>query len=687
MASLDLDSLKVIFFEEADEHLATMEATLLALEHAPGDRELLDQIFRAAHSIKGGSGTFGFHDVQRFTHGLEGLLDRLRGGVMSLSPAIANLLLRATDALDALMSATQRGEPSPDTLDALSQEIAQVIASAVQPEITAPASEDLAEENADPPQSVLPLWSTYTIAFAPGADLFRRGMDPLLVIRDLAELGEVFDVELDGTALPLLEELDPETCYVAWRLTLATDRTPKQIRDVFAFVEDESKIEITSDQFPEFEQPQSAAESTQKLPPQDATVPEPTAAASVPKPVARSTVRVDTDKIDKLINLVGELVIAQSMVTAAMSDSTPDAAHRLREAVSAMDRNTRELQDRVMAVRMVPIGTVFNRFPRMVRDLAASLGKRISLVVEGEDTELDKGMVELLADPLTHIVRNAVDHGVERVHDRRAAGKHEEGTVSIRAFHQGGNVVIEVADDGRGLQPDKIATKARALGLIAGDATPTTEELHNLVFAPGFSTAETVSDVSGRGVGMDVVKRNVDALNGAIAFTSEPGKGSVMRIRLPLTMAIIDGLPLRVGSQTFVLPLISIVESFRPKREQLMMVLGKSEIIRVRGEALPLVRLHDMFGIQGAETDPCKALVCIVDAGAQRVGFLVDELLGQAQVVVKTLETNYHRVDGAMGATILGDGRVALILDVQAIARRATGGDKEGGHGPLGHAA
>jgi two-component system chemotaxis sensor kinase CheA len=342
-----------------------------------------------------------------------------------------------------------------------------------------------------------------------------------------------------------------------------------------------------------------------------------------------------------------------------------------------------------MAVRMLPIGSVFNRFPRMVRDLSGSLGKRVNLVVTGDDIELDKGMVEKLADPLTHLVRNAIDHGIELPEERRAAGKPEEGTLSIVAAHQGGNVIIDVRDDGRGLPLQRIRDKARALGLVLPDVEPTIDELHAIIFAPGFSTKDEVSDVSGRGVGMDVVKRNVEALNGAISFTSERGKGSRMRIRLPLTMAIIDGLTLRIGTQVVVLPLIEVVESLRPGRAQVQTVLGRGEVIRVRDHAIPLLRLHDVLSIPGAEKDPCRALICIVETRTTPVGLLVDEILGQAQVVVKTLETNFRRIEGVMGATILGDGQVALILDVQAIARRAAtaGHEREAIHGAAGHAA
>jgi two-component system chemotaxis sensor kinase CheA len=685
----DLVELRTLFFEEAFEHLGAIESALLELEHRPDDRELLNQIFRGAHSIKGGSGTFGYTELRSFTHALEGLLHALRDGKVWLEEATADLLLRSTDALRGLVEATQRGEPGPETIERLLVEIQEAT-----PKVDSSARknavvleeglfESLVPSPTPPPAGP----QTFRVVFAPGPHLMRKGLDPLLVVRDLVERGRPSEVTVDTSTLPDLDALDPESCHLTWSVTLTTERSEKELRDAFAFVEDASRIEVVS-----LGAPTRAAEPPAQAPrvlveererPAAAIVepvaPAPASAAALPrapqKPGAsteRSTVRVDTSKIDKLIDLVGEIVISQSMVKTALHDvGTVGSVERLREAVTFMDRITRELQERVMAVRMLPVGTVFSRFPRMVRDLSASLGKRASLAVSGEDVELDKGMVEKLTDPLTHLVRNAVDHGLEPPEERLAAGKPEEGTVRIAAFHEGGNVVIEVCDDGRGLPLEKIRDKARKLGLLPADVEPTVDQLHEVIFAPGFSTKEEVTDVSGRGVGMDVVKRNVMTLNGSIQFTSEPGRGSVMRIRLPLTMAIIDGLTLRIGEQMFVMPLVEIAESLRPTGSQYQTVLGRGEVVCVRDQAIPLIRLHKVLGIEGAETDPRRALVCIADTPGTPVGLLVDEILGQAQFVVKTLETNFHRIDGIMGATILGDGRVALILDIQAIARRA----------------
>ena len=359
------------------------------------------------------------------------------------------------------------------------------------------------------------------------------------------------------------------------------------------------------------------------------------------------------------------------MVVEAARVSREDT-HGLRDALATMDRHTRELQERVMAIRMVPLSTVFRRFPRLVRDTAETVGKKVRLEIQGEGTEIDKSMVEKLVDPLTHLVRNAIDHGLEGPDERRAAGKGDEGAVTLSALHQGGNVVIEGADDGRGLDGTKIRAKAERLGLVAPDAVLTDEQLHDFIFHPGFSTAAAVSDLSGRGVGMDVVKRNVELLNGSLTLSTERGRGTRLRLRLPLTLAILDGLAVRVGSQTFIVPLLSVVESFRPLQSQVRGIFGLPEVIDVRGTSLPIVRLRDVLDVPDGESDPSKALVCIVETNGGRLALLVDEVLGQLQVVVKSLEVNFRKVDALMGATILGDGRVALIVDVQVLSRTSS---------------
>jgi two-component system chemotaxis sensor kinase CheA len=395
-------------------------------------------------------------------------------------------------------------------------------------------------------------------------------------------------------------------------------------------------------------------------------------ATAAPRADAAS-IRVQTDKVDKLVNLVGEMVITQSMLAQIASKFTLGQLSQLTEAVGAMERHTRDLQERVMAVRMQPIKTVFTRFHRLVRDLAGTLGKQIALEVSGEETELDKTVIDRIGDPLTHLVRNSVDHGVELPETRRAAGKPEQGVVRLHAFHQGGSIFIEVEDDGQGLDKARIRSKAVENGLVKDGEPLTDDQLYALIFRPGFSTAERVTDVSGRGVGMDVVQRNIRALGGQVAITSVRGAGTKFTIKLPLTLAILDGLSVQVGDETYIIPLVNITESIRPKVGQVQSIVGEGEVVNVRGRVLPIVRLYEVLAVTPRVTDPTQSLLVIVENGRNQVALLVDELVGQHQVVIKSLETNYQRVDGVSGATIMGDGRVALILDVPGLVRMASG--------------
>jgi two-component system chemotaxis sensor kinase CheA len=672
----DRSRFEATFFEEAAEHVAAMEQALLALETNPDNSEHVNSLFRAAHSIKGGAGMFGFQTLAGVTHVLESRLDRFRQGHDRLTPRMADVLLHVADALRGLLEAARLRGPEPPGVNAIREALERELAAdAVGGRAQAgearggPQSAPLVDgETSEPPdRSGRPGESRdVQVTFEPGRDLFARGMDPLLVVRDLLSLGDNGRVRTDLTALPDLGDLDPERCYLRFVVELRTSADDAAIRDVFAFVEDVSKIDIVRrGSAPSGESPGREAMRTEVS----------KAAASA------RTVRVSTEKIDKIIDLVGELVIAETMILAALSSEQPDARARLRDAAEAIGRNTRELQEEVMGVRMVPVGTVFGRFPRVARDLAAKFGKAVVLHVDGEDTEIDRGMVEQLADPLTHLVRNAIDHGIEPPDVRAGRGKPAEGRIALRAANLGGRVVVDDDDDGAGLNLERIREKAVALGLLDADAEPDEQTLKDFIFAPGFSTAHEITDVSGRGVGMDVVKRTIESVGGVISVSSEPGKGTRIRLSLPLTTAIMDGLSVRVADQTFVLPLLSIVESFRLKPEHLKRVFGAGEVVRVRGDAIPLVRLHRELGIAVDTTDPSRSIVCVVDTSSGRIGLLVDELLGQGQVVIKTLETNYRRIDGMVGATIAGDGRVALIVDPQGIARRATSGrGKENEH-------
>jgi two-component system chemotaxis sensor kinase CheA len=643
---VDMQRFHAAFFEEVAEHLTAMETGLLALEHMPDDRETLHTIFRAAHSIKGASGTFGFNDVAHFTHDLESLLDRLREGRTTLNGELIELLLRSSDALGGLVAAAKANESPPD-VDALLNELRR----AQGDDRTAPP----------PPTSTANhrTSSEYVVRFRPGADILRFGMDPLLILRDLASLGDVDRIELDVSRLPPLAELSPEQCCLAWTLRLRTTRPLDDVRAVFMFVEDVSEVVI---------------EAAAKEEPMPVSVDERDRAAAKParSPVLESSsIRVSVEKVDELINLAGELVIAHSMVNQALSEMPREALPVLQEALDTMSRSVRDIQEHVMGVRMVPLATVFRRFPRLVRDLSTNLGKQIRVDICGEDTELDKQVIERIGDPLTHLVRNAIDHGIGSPEERIAAGKPAEGRLCLRAFQEGANVVIEVADDGRGLDAERIRRKAVAQGLIGPDEALSEEQIHNLIFAPGLSTAEKVSDVSGRGVGMDVVKQNVEALNGSTRIRSQRGEGTTLQIRLPLTMAIVEGLAVALDRDLFILPLLAVVESLQPTPSQVRTIPGQGDVVVVRGEVVPLLRLHQALSVAAVTSDPCQGLVVFVENHGAKLGLLVDEVVGQMQVVMKNLETNYRKVEGIAGATILGDGQVAFILDVAGLARLA----------------
>jgi two-component system chemotaxis sensor kinase CheA len=644
---IDLSRFRDTFFQEAAEHVNNMEAALLGLKDAPADPEVLNSIFRAAHSIKGGSGTFGFDDVMRFTHRLEELLGGMREGKSEASPARIELLLRACDMLRTLLAAAESGSIAPLEAATLLEALA----------VAQRAGDFVAEEphrmRAWDPKVKFGGETTYCIRFIPSPEIFREGMDPLIVLRELAALGTVEKVAADLSSLPALSVLQPDTCYLSWDIQLTSTREREEIDDVFAFVENGAHLTI-------------------KVQPPSGEVAKSTGAAAsgqVSRQRGRdsASIRVATEKVDQLINLVGELVIAQSMTVEIVNRFTAERLPELQVALHEVSRNTRELQERVMAVRMLPVGTIFSRLPRIVHDIATAAGKTIRVEVTGEDTELDKGVLEGMTDPLTHLVRNAADHGIGTPEERRAAGKPENGTIHLRARHEGGNVVIEVSDDGNGLNTARIREKAIERGLLSDTEEATTQQIHAFIFHPGFSTKDVASEVSGRGVGMDVVHRNVEALGGIVTLKSTDGIGTTVGIKLPLTLAILDGQLVRVGGERYVLPLVSIVESIRPSRDHVRSVAGEGEVVMVRHEPLPLLRLHRLFDVVTDVLEPASGLVAVVEYDSRRFALMVDELLGQQQVVIKNLQANFRRVEGAMGATILGDGRVTLILDVAGL--------------------
>ncbi len=662
---IDLKRFQETFFEEAEEHLATIESGLLALSENGADAESLNTIFRSAHSVKGAAGSFGFTELARLTHVMENVLDRLRSGRREPDAGLTQKLLRASDRLREVVAATRRGEASAVPTDDVVGELEAELSNEGAAPPAAPAAVAVAAaESASAGETV------YRITFEPERDFFRQGQDLFLLLRDLAEQGTMLTVECRRDSLPPLEELDPENCHLGWTMRLRTARTVTDLKDVFMFVEGACKLEVAAESAPAA----TAADAGAAAPGREER------RSGTQRRAESASIRVPTEKVDALINLVGELVISQAMVNQAVTgfSMTP----QLEEALSVVQRSTRELQEQVMAIRMLPIGMVFNRFPRLVHDLGVQLGKKVRLEIEGAETELDKSVIEQLGDPLTHLIRNSVDHGVEDPERRAQSGKPEEGVVTLRAFHEGGNVLIEVQDDGKGLDRERIRAKAIAQGLIREDALLSDDEMYALIFAPGFSTAAVVSDVSGRGVGMDVVKRNVEALNGEVSVRSETGHGSRFRIRLPLTLAILDGLSVRIGRETFILPLLAIRQSVRPERADVRHVLGgRGEIFMLRGEQLPLLRLSRLFRIAGATEDPTEGIVVVAETDGRRFGVLVDEVIGQQQVVVKSIERNYHKIESVMGATILGDGRVAFIVDVaetHRVATRRRAGEDEG---------
>jgi len=700
--AIDLAQFHDAFFDESFEALDTMEASLLRLNAGAPDPELINTIFRVAHSIKGGSATFGFAEVASFTHTCETLLDELRGNRMNVTRAITDLLLKSVDVMRDMLRAVQNKTP----VDA--QRVADLqfdLELAIIQKDTAPAeparcesaaAKPISAGAADPAPAVAVAAPVPTaeiaghcwqISFRPYPQLLAHGNDPLRMLRELSELGQL-TVTADVGNLPALDLMDPESCYLAWEARLRTEATREVIEQVFDWAEGDCELKIQeqteSAAAPEPKQdvamsagtPRAAVAPLAQAPaaarPKLAVVHEHAEAPAKQHASDSSSIRVSTEKIDELMNTVGELVITQSMLTQLGAKLEGTVAERLRAGLAQLERNVRGLQESVMRVRMLPISFVFSRFPRMVRDLSGRLGKQVELKMTGDQTELDKTVLEKIGDPLVHLVRNSVDHGIEMPDVRAAAGKPVTGTVHLEAYHKGGNITVEVGDDGGGLNKERILQKARARGLIGPNDTPGDDAIYEMIFMAGFSTAEQTTDISGRGVGMDVVRRNIKELGGTIEVRSVPGKGSRFIITLPLTLAIVDGQSVSVGTESYIVPLITIIESLQLKPGMVNRVAGQGEVFWFRDSYLPIVRVHEVFGVQPRTTELHEGLIMVVEGEGRRVGLFVDDLLGQQQVVIKSLETNFRRVDGVSGATILGDGAVALILDVAGLIRVAS---------------
>ena len=686
---MDITEFYQTFFEEADELLAEMEQLLLGLDVDMPDSEHLNAIFRAAHSIKGGAATFGFVALTDTTHLLENLLDRARHRQLTLRKEMIDVFLEAKDVLQEQIGAYRVGaEPDPEMVARICAVLKQL------------AEEDIAGGPSSGAKATAPAAVAVPAPAAPTTAPVSDPVDPSgpgrlkvrfsrisesdrnLLTGELANLGNVVAQTQSGDNL------------VLW---LETTCEPDDIIAVCCFIIDMDQIDISRETGEPTDEPVDAAtQAPDKVEPSNAAVEADLVIAAAAATVANvtanaipnvhaapavhsnnaasvakesSSIRVDVEKVDQIINLVGELVITQSMLAQTASTLDPVIHERLLSGMGQLQRNARDMQESVMSIRMMQMDYVFSRFPRLVRDLTAKLGKEVQLVTFGKATELDKSLIERIVDPLTHLVRNSLDHGIEKPEQRIAAGKDPVGELLLSAQHQGGNIVIEVTDDGAGLNREKILAKAIQQGMPIDVATISDDEVWQLIFAPGFSTAEKVTDVSGRGVGMDVVKRNIQEMGGHVEIASRQGHGSTIKIVLPLTLAILDGMSVKVGSEVYILPLNYVIESLQPRAEDIHSVSNDEQVMHVRGEYLPLTELHRVFDVADAGRDPTKGIVVIVQAEGRRFALLVDQLVGQHQVVVKNLETNYRKVPGISAATILGDGSVALIVDVAALQR------------------
>jgi len=681
--TIDLAQFLPTFLEESYEGLETMETGLLTLQSS--DDDSIHSIFRAAHSIKGGAGTFGFNQVTEFTHLVETLLDEMRDGRREILKSDIEILLQSVDCIRLLIDADHNKivceDESISNVEGLLNESLKSSSTETQPQNDNKPEKTQSSTNAQ----------TWLIDFNPQPHLVQTGNDPLFLFNALADLGEL-EIVCNTSELPAFSDIEPKELYLNWQIQLtSSDTTEEDIREVFEWVEDECTLEITllvnqpdiqpqgsqqePEQTPKQEQSLTTSEtetsSIEAAQPQNSTViKDKTPTAQKSKPDVGS-IRVGVDKVDILINLVGELVITQSMLSELGNDFDLSKVEKLTSGLDQLLQNTKELQESVMRIRMLPISFAFNRFPRLIHDLSIKTGKQIELVIKGEQTELDKTVMEQIGDPLVHLVRNAADHGIESTEVRLANGKSAKGTISLNAYHVGGSIVIEVNDDGGGINREAVLNKAIEKGIVEANSSLTDAQVFDLLFEPGFSTASEVTDISGRGVGMDVVKKNIQSLGGRIQVESEPGKGSCFKVNLPLTLAILDGQLVRVGTEVYIIPLITIVESLQAKAELINRVSGNMVLYRLREDNVPVLPIYQLFNLEAQCTEIENALLVVVEFDGQKVGLMVDDLLAQQQVVIKSLQDNYQQVDGISGATILGDGSVAMILDIPGMITMA----------------
>ena len=675
-----MEAIRQTFFQECEEQLAELESGLLALQDGASDKETVNAVFRAVHSVKGGAGAFGLDSLVRFAHVFETALDALRSDRLSPSPDMLKTLLRSMDVLTDLVRGARGGDAPDDARVTLAATDLTALTQA-EPGVPEPVGVDIADDgfaglDFHPVQVAVPEIANWTVRFRPMPAMYAKANDAALLLRELATLGTA-TVTLDTSSLPGLPDLDAEGAYLTWTVGLQTGEPRSAIQETFEFVEGDCDVEITPvaaepaglpdmpplDIMALIRDIQGSAEPSQP-------VPSPASAqatrAEVPQG-PKATIRVDLDRVDRLIDLVGELVINGAMLIQRSLEAGLSHSSAVGVGLDALENLTREIQDSVMAIRAQPVKSVFARMPRLAREVAALTGKQVRLVSEGEGTEVDKTVIEHLADPLTHMIRNAIDHGLELPEQRRQAGKPEQGTVRLAAMHRSGRIVIEVSDDGAGIDRARVRASAAAKGLISPDAALSEEETLNLIFLPGFSTAASVSDISGRGVGMDVVRRSIQELGGRIAISSRPGLGSTFTLSLPLTLAVLDGMVVTVSGQTLIVPLTTIVETLQPRPECVHDVGDDARVLNVRGTYVPLLSVAAVLGWKQNGPEIHNVVLLVEADGGTRAAMLVDAIQGQQQVVIKSLEANYHKVPGVAAATILGDGRVALILDVDAM--------------------
>lgn len=701
--------IKGVFVEEFKEIVENLESDIVSLEEH-SEPELIDNIFRYVHTIKGSSGIAGFSELYEFTHQLENLLDLVRSGELKANEGITDLLLNSLDWMKLSVFGGEI-EATDQIRDTLLESMVRYIGDHREKE---PKQSDrdraLAEEHGKKIEEEGIGYRYFAVNAEFRESIFESGIDPLRIMEDCVSLGTVIKMKIDRKKLPDFHELDPERCYTRWELILKTKQSLDDIMNTFIFVIDDNNITIeditqdyvegevneyleekrlgeilvrrgflTEDELEEVISVQGADkkklgelivergyatdnEVRYALSEQD----------DIRKRVETTTVRVDTGKLDKLMNLLGEIVIGQSSIRRISDELDDEMGYRLKNALYGVDRITREFQEQLMAIRMIPIGPTFEQFRRFVRDASHEAGKSIRFEISGGETELDKTVIERISDPLKHLIRNAIDHGIETANERVNAGKNETATIRLSAYHQEGNIYIEVTDDGRGINRDKTREKALSMGLLGPDEEPGDDRLLSFLFVPGFSTADRVGELSGRGVGMDVVKTNVEALRGTVAINSTEGAGTTFQIKLPLTLAIIEGMLVRVGEHRYIIPLLSIVESLQPKAEEVKTVEKRGEVVLVRGEYVTLLRLYELFGVKPDITNPSEGLVVIVESAGIWIGLLIDELLGQQQIVIKNLVNQITSSRALSGAAILGDGRVALILDVHGLLGEIT---------------